>query len=258
MNSFYKIYKDLSKGKEVSPRGYLIKELENYNYDLQPYERFPSFVARKLSISYLKKEFLWYLKGDRYDASIINYAGMWKSVMNPDGSFNSNYGQYFFGKQNQYDIVLKILQEDKDSRRASILLLTKEHLSSKTDVPCTYAINFRIRDNYLNMTVHMRSQDSVFGMGNDAPTFSFIHEMMYNSLRETYPELRYGIYHHFADSFHIYEKHYGMLAEILKGDYKHIDCPKILNADEVRFLRKLKFDNIPEDYKFTRWLTNTL
>lgn len=255
---FLKIYQDLlDKGRHVSPRGQLVNEIENYNYELPPFVRFASFKNRKLSIPYLKKEFLWYLRGDKFDTSITEHASMWKLIMNKDGSFNSNYGQYFFG-ENQFKQVLKILSEDKDSRRASILLLTKDHVMSDTkDVPCTYALNFRIRDNTLNMTVHMRSQDAIYGMGNDAPIFSFIHEMMYNALQRYYPNIKYGMYHHFVDSFHIYEKHFSMLIDItLNKDYIDIECPHILGPDEVDFLLACKFDNIPDKYYFTKWLTS--
>jgi thymidylate synthase len=256
--TFLRIFKDLKwSGSKVSPRGLEIIELQNYSYEVEPYVRFMSFKSRKLSISYLKREFLWYLKGDRYDGSITSHAKIWQSVMNSDGSFNSNYGQYFFGDQMQFDTVVETLKKDKDSRRASILLLSREHTQSDTkDVPCTYALNFRVRNNKLNMTVHMRSQDAIYGMGNDLPTFSFIHEMMYNSLLEFYPELEYGIYHHFVDSFHLYEKHYEMLDKILDNDeYIEVECPKISGPEEVKFLRKMDFASIPESYKFTKWLT---
>lgn len=255
--TFLKIYKDLhTKGKLISPRGKLVKEIENYTYVLPPFVRFANFTSRKLNVNYLKKEFQWYLKGDKFDDSIIKHASMWKSVMNPDGSFNSNYGQYFFGKEQQFDVITNILKEDKDSRRASILLLTKEHLSSKTDVPCTYSLNFRIRNDMLNMSVHMRSQDVIFGMGNDAPIFSFIHEMLLNSLREFYPNLKYGTYHHIADSFHVYSNHFEMLESMLSDSYVEVNCPKISGPEEVKFLRELKFDNIPESYLFTKWIAN--
>jgi thymidylate synthase len=243
-------------GHNVAPRGLDVIELENFNYELAPYVRFMSFPARKLNINYIKEEFLWYLHGDRFDTSIANHAKMWKDIINLDGSINSNYGQYLFGTTKQFNNVYEILKRDKDSRRASVVILNKEHLLSETkDVPCTYALNFRIRGNRLNMSVHMRSQDAIFGMGNDAPAFSFIHEMMFNLLKEIYPKLEYGMYHHVVDSFHIYAKHYAMADAIFNSDdYDYVDCPKILNADEVRFLLDGKFDCIPNDYKFTQWL----
>jgi len=256
---FIDIYKKiLAEGKTLAPRGMEILEIENGFYDVKPYVRFANFKSRKLNLDYTKREFLWYLKGDRHDVSIAKYAKIWQLIVNSDGSFNSNYGQYFFGEQNQFDTVIDILKQDKDSRRASILLLTKEHVASDTkDVPCTYAVNFRIRENALNMTVRMRSQDAVFGLGNDLPTFSFIHEMMYNALKEFYPELTYGMYHHTSDSLHVYSRHYDMIKTIVAGDeFTEIECPKISGPDEVRFLRKCDFTNVPEEFLFTKWLTN--
>lgn len=255
---FGKIYEDLYfKGEIVYPRGLKVREIENYNYVLPPYCRFQTFAARKLSISYIKKEFLWYLKGEKFDTSIAEHAKMWTSLINADGAINSNYGRYIFTEMQQFDNVVNILTKDKDSRKASIVILSSEHLkSADLDTPCTYSINFRIRKNKLNMTVRMRSQDAILGMGNDAPAFSFVHEMMYQTLKEVYPELEYGEYYHSADSFHIYEKHFDMLEQIIQGSsYVEYVCPRILNADEVRFLRKLDFTNIPPQYQFTTWLT---
>jgi len=258
-NAFREIYKDVRiLGTEVSPRGSKCIEICNYNYILPPYVRFANFKSRKLSLSYIKKEFLWYLRGDKYDTSICKDASLWKTLINRDGSINSNYGQYVFGTMNQFNNVVEMLCDDKDSRRASIMILGAHHLLSKTkDYPCTYCINFRIRNNRLDMTVRMRSQDAIYGMGNDAPTFSFIHEMMYVTLRDKfYSDLEYGNYHHSADSFHVYEKHYDMLENIAKEDeYMEVDCPKISSYIEAEMLRTCDYNDIPENFKFIKWLT---
>lgn len=261
-DTFYKIYQDLvSYGRHAAPRGQKVLEIENYSYELQPYSRFTSFAERNLNLRYIKKEFMWYLKGQADDTSIIEHAKLWKKMVNPDGTINSNYGRYIFNELNQYDNVIDILKKDKESRKASIVILSSEHLkSSDYDTPCTYAINFRIRNDKLNMTVRMRSQDAIYGMSNDAVAFSFIHEMMLQSLREFYPALEYGIYHHSADSFHIYERHWQMLQNIITNpDFEDIECPRILNHQEVNFLRNdflktVDFSQIPDEYKFSRWL----
>lgn len=259
-SSFLRILRPLENALQVSPRGQLIKEIENYSYKLPSMVRFPNFACRNYKVEYVKKEIIWYLKGDRFDLSICDHAKIWRDIVNDDGSLNSNYGQYIFGKMNQFDNVVKILSVDKDSRRASIMILNQEHLSSTTnDIPCTYAINFRIRNNFLNMSVTMRSQDAIFGFGNDCPTFSIIFEMMYNALKEYYPTLNQGFYFHHCDSFHIYERHFKMLDKILKGDeFTLIDCPKISGPEEVKFLRKLDFSKIPNHFKFTTWLSKVL
>jgi len=251
--AFRKIYTDLLKnGKRCSPRGQLVIELENYQYELPAYIRFPSFKARKLKADYVRREFLWYLRGNKNDISICQHAKIWRDVMNEDLSINSNYGQYIFARRSvvgnagnysirmrsPFEYVIEELLSDNDSRRASIPIFNAEHISRPTkDVPCTYSLNFRIREGKLNMSVHMRSQDAIFGMGNDAPCFSFIHEMVFAALEDKVEGLVLGNYSHTADSFHVYERHFEMLNEIVEsGEYEEILVPKISGSAEVKHL----------------------
>lgn len=267
---FREIYKKLIlKGKYSAPRGLKIIELQNFHCTFPPYVRFINFKNRKLSLNYIKKELLWYIKGDKFDTSITKEATMWSHLINKDGSINSNYGQYIFGKQNQFDRVVNILKKDKESRRAIIVLLNNGHLKSHTlDYPCTCTINFHIRDSKLYMYVHMRSQDGVYGLGNDLPCFSMMHEMLYVTLKQHYKNLEYGDYYHSVDSFHVYEKHFEMIEELTnidistkrcknkytKSKFSLVLCPKISNINEVKFLRKLDFSKIPNNFNFTKWL----
>ncbi len=262
----------LRDGKEIRPRDLRCIEVENFHFELPPYVRFTNFKARNLNLNYLKKEFLWYLKGDPKDLSICEHAKMWSTLVREDGTINSNYGYYIFGDLHQFNNCISILASDKDSRRASILILQPHHvkdLKSK-DVPCTYSINFRIRSEKLNMTVHMRSQDIIYGMSNDIPTFSFIHEMMYVRLKEHYPTLKYGNYFHIVDSMHVYEKHYKMIDQMtdLNAEYTYVDCPPIKDGMEARFLVEhaqglvdypnMSIDdlNYIDSFKFYKWLTS--
>lgn len=268
-NIFKNVYSDLSlEGKEIRPRGLLVKEIEDYSFTLFPFARFQNFESRNMKLDYLKDEFLWYLKGDRYDTSIGEKAKMWKEIVETDGGINSNYGQYIFNDRcPQFDQVVKILTEDKDSRRASIVILSPQHVFTATkDLPCTYSLNFRIREDHLNMSVHMRSQDAIFGMTNDIPTFSFIHEMVLNALKIKYPDLQYGTYHHSVESFHVYERHFEMLEKLCRPDEKYIpvDCPPISGFGEVLALRNIHLRSefvrsgemrYPDEFKFVRWLS---
>lgn len=258
-NNFRSIFHDLIyNGIECSPRGLRIIELENYSYELKPYQRFCNFRSRKLNLNYIKQEFLWYLRGNAKDLSILNHAKMWKGLVTDNGIINSNYGHYIFGLSMFYNVANELIR-DKDSRRASIVILNNGHLTNDyADVPCTYALNFRIRQNRLNMSVMMRSQDSIYGMGNDAPSFSFIHEMMFEYLKDTYKDLEYGNYFHYVNSFHAYEKHFKMLEKIVyqMDDYVPIKCHKINGKKEVEFLLKNNFNKIPKEFAFTRWLNS--
>lgn len=253
-HSFRKIYADVGAGNLVSPRGQKVIEIEDYSYVLPPYARFANFEARKLKLDYVKKELRWYLRADPFDSSIVNAASIWQELPNQDGTINSHYGAHVFGqnplwnhpsvsigqpltKLSQFGYIIQTLLDDKDSRRASAVILNRSHLlNPKTkDFPCTYALNFRIRNDELKLSVHMRSQDAVFGMGNDAPAFSVIQEMVFVTLRDLgYPNLKMGSYHHIADSFHYYERHFEMVKAINVGSpFADIEMPRIKDSLEV-------------------------
>ena len=257
------IYKEIKRnGKLCSPRGQKVLELENFGVTLPPYLRFTSFQSRKLNLGYIKHEFLWYLRGDRKDLSIGTHAKLWNSLVDSEGKLNSNYGYYVFKReQGGIDWVVEELTRDMDSRRAVITILdtANQAVAGVKDLPCTYALAFRIRDNKLNMTVRMRSCDAVWGFSNDLPAFSFIHEMVLCYLKRVYPQLECGSYHHSADSFHVYERHFDLLDKLVSRleRFSIVLCPKMSGAEEVDFLRKGDFSEVPENYQFTLWLLDT-
>jgi thymidylate synthase len=248
------IYQTIHRnGKLVKPRGLTVLEVENFAYELPPYVRFPSFVPRNLKLGYIKDEFRWYLNGDPYDLSICDKASIWKNIVHK-GRLNSNYGLYAF-RMKGFNWVVEELGRDKDSRRAYITILDHTHLIAEAkDVPCTMCIGFRIRDNKLNMSVRMRSQDMVYGMGNDAPAFSFIHEMAHNALLVAYPELQLGTYHHVSDSAHIYERHFELLEKLVSPDveFTEIEIPRIAGPLEVVALTTGTYPTT--DFDFSKWL----
>lgn len=235
-----KIFDDLkNKGKLFSPRGQKTLEIEDYVINFHPInDRFCSFKDRNLSLKYLVGEMSWFLKGDPNDLRMESYSSFWKNIKNTYAPFyHSNYGEYFF-KEKQFQYVYESLKKDKDSRQACMILCRKSVMMSNTkDKICTYAINFRIRENKLNMSIGMRSSDVIFGMGIDVFQFSVIYEMLFTILLDIYPNLQVGTYVHKSDSFHIYERHFDMLEKICNnGDYYDIICPKISSSSEVDYL----------------------
>lgn len=259
------IFRDVTRfGKSVAPRGKGIIEVENYHYELPPRVRFCGLTARGLKLDYIKAETNWFLRGDPYDLSICEHSNIWKNII-VDGKLNSNYGYAWFTKGG-FDFVVRQLMQDKDSRRASTVIVEPQHLTLEAkDVPCTAYINFRIRRDQLNMSVHMRSQDAVFGMGNDAPAFSFLHEMVFNALLSSYPDLQMGTYHHTADSFHVYERHYEMLEQLCSpsADFIPFNVPMINGPEEVVYLlsKNISQQRFPaakpllhESFLFSKWL----
>lgn len=272
-NAWLKIFKDLKeKGKVCSPRGEKILEIEDYHIDFHPInDRFCSFKERNLDLAYLAGEFAWYVSGDRNDLRIIEYSKFWNKVKNPiPPYFNSNYGYYIF-IEGQLNYVADTLIKDKDSRQACIMINREQVMTRETtDKLCTNSIMFRIRDNKLNMTVQMRSNDAIFGLGIDACMFSFIYETLYVKLKKEYPDLEIGNYHHTASSFHIYERHWDMMDKILESNgenYIEIDCPEMVEEEVnyiLGYLPKIEEsircgkEKVGVSYKFTNFLIEKL
>jgi thymidylate synthase len=260
MSNFLRVYEDLLEhGRPCSPRGQSILELEDYQFTLAPYERLTSFRARGLNLAYCIEEFLWYLRGDRYDTSIEKHATMWAKIKDPrDLGFNSNYGQYIFG-QRQFAWVVEELMRDADSRRACMVLLNRGHLrEDNPDVVCTYGLNFRIRNGTLKMSVSMRSNDAIFGMTNDVFCFSLLQEAVLAALRKrAYPDLTMGTYTHKVDSFHVYERHFEMLSMLVQDGvdgYTEIPMPRARDPVEFAFLTTGDTNYCHEEYPFAAWM----
>ena len=206
----------MKHGIETSPRGQKIRELEDYKITINPLYPFMNFKHRNLKIDYFKKEMLWKLTGDPFNKSILGHAKMWAQVMNNDASFNSNYGQYWFGEQMGLFVAFNELIKDDNSRRAVIPMLRASHIGPHVkDTVCTESVGFRIRNNQLNMSVHMRSSDQIFGLGTDIPTFAFLQRLLLGMLRSVYPELLMGTMTIVAMSSHIYERHFAMIDQII-------------------------------------------
>ena len=264
-DTFMCVYEDiLHMGSLTEPRGMKVLELEDYQFTLQPYDRFTSFEARKMSMDYIRAELIWYIRGNPFDDMITDHAQIWTDIRQPAGNFFSNYGQYIFGEQNGAQFVVDELIKDIDSRRAVIPLLNKHHMfHDNKDVVCTYSMSFRIRDSKLNMSVNMRSNDAVWGMTNDVACFSLIHEMILQNLRGHMPSVEMGTYTHKVDSLHVYERHFDMLHKLVldgvKG-YQPVYVPRIVDYREVRQLFEHLVEGLPihTEYEFTKWLLEVL
>jgi thymidylate synthase len=257
-----KLYQTVLCQPEVEIRGQKCRNALNLAIEMDGrVAPITSFVARGLNLTYCKKEWLWYLGADPKDDSIEQYAKMWAKLKQPDGSYFSNYGQYIFAKnadgESQFSYVIKTLKADPHSRRASIVLLKRDHLfQDNTDTVCTYAINFTIQSNHLHMTVMMRSNDVVYGFTNDAFCFWSLMEFVYQVLSASMPDLRRGGYTHFANSMHVYERHYKMLRDIVdhssgNGNFYKVNVPRPTPQEVIQLVNSGGKEGQGE---YTSWL----
>ena len=161
------------------------------------------YVIRNWKEEYAEAEWQWYLSGDRNVKKLEEIYGkipeIWKHMTDENGNVNSNYGwQWIRGRQ--LDIIIEKLRDNSNTRQAAISIYDgKEIVDYENDTPCTYAVQFTILDNKLNMCVVMRSNDLWYGFCNDQYCFSNLLALV---AHETGKEI--GEYYHFAHNLHLY------------------------------------------------------
>lgn len=215
-----------------SPRDMKIFEVTNAALVIED----PSFCLyenerRSSQFKYIGAELVWYFSGRNDVEFISKFAKFWEYIDNGDGTVNSAYGNLIFTEKNyhninQYKWALESLIQDKDSRQAILHFNKPDHQwFGNKDFVCTLTGVFQIRDNRLNFTVDMRSNDLVLGTPTDIAFFCLLQEQMLQHLKKYYPKLELGKYTHIVHSLHIYEKHFDLIKGMLKTKFEPMSFP---------------------------------
>ena len=165
---------------------------------------------RKWSKEYAEAEWQWYLSGDpninKLGEIYGKIPGIWKRMADNKGNVNSNYG-WQWQRNKQLAKVISLLKREKYTRQATISIYDGKEIDKYTnDTPCTYAVQFTIVDNRLNMCVTMRSNDLWYGFCNDQYCFSKLQELVAKEIN-----MDVGSYYHFAHNLHIYNDKLGLI-----------------------------------------------
>jgi thymidylate synthase len=185
-------------------------EMLDYQVVFEPnYDNVITLPVRKFPLKGAKAEFLWYMSGNADTDVIAKYLPNWSKFVNFGTLAASNYG-YYWHKFTKTDIIDELVR-DKHSRRAIIHIYdSNTRPTYKKDTPCTSSIQFFIRKDKsgydkLSMRVVMRSNDLWYGFCIDQFTFSLYHQLVYNELSLSYPDLLMGEYEHTSNSMHTYD-----------------------------------------------------
>ena len=113
----------------------------------------------------------------------------------------------FKGYRTPWEWAVDSLKADKDTRQAILRFSLPEHQYwGNKDQTCTLSGNFLIRENKLNLSIVMRSNDVWLGLTYDLPWFVSLMDLMLDELKATYPDLTKGAYTHTVHSLHVYER----------------------------------------------------
>ena len=160
---------------------------------------------RQWNREYAEAEWQWYLSGDRNVSKLGELYGkvppIWTRMADENGNVNSNYG-WQWKRNKQLDNVIAMLESNPDTRQAAISIYDAKEINDgcyQHDTPCTYAVQFTILHNKLNMAVVMRSNDLWFGFCNDQYCFASLQMLVAYELG-----IECGEYYHYAHNLHLY------------------------------------------------------
>lgn len=198
-NSAFELYYDLINKNGINNGNTL--SLFNIGFYIQdPLDNVITTPWRNWNINYAKYEWEWYLSGNPSALEISKRAPIWKNHMDDFGKVRSNYG-WQWQRNNQLDRVIDKLKECNDTRQAVLSIYDGKEINTyEFDTPCTLSIHFQIIDNFLCMTVNMRSNDLWFGFCNDQFCFSKLQELVASKLN-----IKVGWYYHFSSNLHLYK-----------------------------------------------------
>ena len=200
-----------------APRGFPIREKIDYMFHVEYPTADPIKTAdreRNIVIAdYTAKEVALYNSGTNRVEDFEKASKFWRQIANVDGTINSAYGFLIWhnrscgGDMTPWEWAKQSLLSDKDSRQAFMRFSLPQHqYVGNKDQTCTMHANFLIREDKLNLTVTMRSNDLWLGLTYDLPWFCSLADRMVGELKLTYPTLTKGTYTHIAHSAHIYER----------------------------------------------------
>ena len=165
---------------------------------------------------YVEAELQWYNScstnvNDIYDDR--DPPAAWKYSSNEHGEINSNYGHLIYDDKfyNQYERVLWELDENRDTRRASMIyqrpsIWAEYNQNGKNDFICTNAVTYYIRNDELQAVVQMRSNDVVFGYKNDFAWQQNVLESLSQDL-----DIEPGFIQWQVQNMHVYERHFDLV-----------------------------------------------
>lgn len=225
-----------------APRGQKILEKTDYQFKVLEPVAEPIVTMdperNRVIAEYTAKEVALYDSCSNAVEDFSKASKFWEKIANPDGTINSAYGYLIWGKRSQgnpemerwvsphthpklcdrtpWEWAKNSLVADKDTRQAVMAFALPEHrwMGNKDQV-CTLHGNWLIRNDRLNLSIVMRSNDLSKGLVYDLSWFIGLMDKMVEELKPTYPDLKKGTYTHTVHSIHIYERDIPQMKKML-------------------------------------------
>lgn len=229
--------------RDIIERGVCINSKRGLNVEitqfaatlLNPRVRTSMSLDRKLVKSKFA-EFAWYLSKDSDKSYIMPYIEAYDREEQQNNKILGAYGPKIFGSKNdnksQYEKIIEQIIKRESTKHAYISISEREDYKYRgqeyESPPCTIGLHFYVRNNKLNLSAFMRSNDAYFGLPHDLFCFTMLQELV--ALR-TGTEL--GVYNHYATSMHVYEpKRIKIESYLDEGFHEPIKMPFMVNSSQ--------------------------
>jgi hypothetical protein len=180
-------------------------------------------------------------------------------------TWSGAYGPRFYDENQLVSIPDLFIRDSLYTRRAYVTIHDLHKDSTKAieerfgfgelgkDRPCNLGINFYVEgEDQFCTKVIQRSGDIIFGTGSINPfEFSFLHELMYNEIKKSSPQLKLGPYRWHVTNAHLYDFSRGQADDATEisanytNSYDESDVPLI--GPEIR-LWKAFFSDLVAQY----------
>jgi len=243
----------LEHGSEVAPRGQKTREIEDAIIRIDDvFNVLPVGVGRGTVPGIGAVEACQLMSGTSFPDLVMAIGPQFKNYAEDNGMFHGAYGPRTHG---QYDVIIERLKNDPSSRQAVVTIWNPQYdlQPEKRDYPCTILHQFRIRDNKLNMSVYMRSNDVWLGAAYDFFQFTRVQIAMAWVLG-----IAPGKYAHHVGSLHIYEQHYESADKLHYSKDKYPEIPYITGRtwNEVKSSSILPMQATVDPVAYNRLLDN--
>lgn len=240
-----KASKTLSTGSEKTT-----KDLWNYAIKIEtPGDSIVKSDTNKFKVAGAVSRFIWMMGANNRIKDIEFYWGKGVGNFSDDEIImpGSNYGARMITPRpgmNQIESVINRLKTDPTTRRGAISIYHPEDaVRDSRDIPCAFGIFYTIRENKLNTTIIMRSNNANFLFPYNIFEFSLLSEVIANEVGVELGELHFQ-----SVSMHLYENDFEKALSVIKeSEYKDYSfsnpIPKKNNSlEKIKKLIKLEAD----------------
>lgn len=184
-------------------------------YDLA--KEFPILTCRKINYAKAFDEILWIYQ--KKSSNVHDLAShIWDAWADETGSIGKAYGyqigvksHYPEGDFDQMDRVLYEIKHNPASRRIMTNMYNHHDLADMALAPCAYSMTFNVEGDRLNAILNQRSQDMLVANGWNVCQYAFLLTIV-----AKVSGLKPGVLVHVIANAHVYDRHLGIVKELLK------------------------------------------